>query len=397
MTEKEMKPKQLKEYRTHLFHDAASFKKTDRIPHFANVVTWKIFDAGHTLDEAMTNFDVMKECVVHFLDNYPVDVLIDIGIRNQFNVTEAFGTGDNGYYYYDKEVVGIHDHSYCTIDTLDEYIKDKEKYIWEVALPEKYPDWYEKSNDTWKKVFDEYFKYIMFIFKMNRVTGAYGLPGTAPNNPMKGTINFGIEELESNLLGIKQLSIACRRNFDKIKDFCDKWHEKETKPIIAKIVDGEDGPDYKYCFDASLIMLSQNILNPKQFDELYWCYLEPLLQAYARKNKNPRIFTEGKIDMYADHFADIKKGCITFHLENDDPFDIREKLPNIAIMGGLTTQMLGTATPGECVDYTKKLIDELGSDGGFILSEDKMLSYRNDAKAENLKAVCDFVSNYHIN
>jgi hypothetical protein len=48
------------------------------------------------------------------------------------------------------------------------------------------------------------------------------------------------------------------------------------------------------------------------------------------------------------------------------------------------------------VAYTKRLCDELGKDGGFILSEGKMLSYRNDAKRENYKAVCDFVSNYRL-
>jgi hypothetical protein len=277
-----------------------------------------------------------------------------------------------------------------------EYIDNKYKYAWEVALPEKIPDFYDKSIDTWKNVWKAYWDYIMFIFKMNKVTGAYGLANGAPNNPMKGTINFGIEEAESNLLGIKKLSIACRRNFDQLKEFCDAWNEKETKPIIEKIMAGEDGPDMKYCFDASLIMLSQNILNPKQFDELYWCYLEPLLKAYEAKGKCPRIFTEGKIDMYADHFADFKKGSLAFHLENDDPWAIREKLPNVCIIGGLTTQLLGTATPEECVDYTKKLIDELGSEGGFILSEDKMLSYRNDCKSENLKAVCEFVSTYEL-
>ena len=52
--------------------------------------------------------------------------------------------------------------------------------------------------------------------------------------------------------------------------------------------------------------------------------------------------------------------------------------------------------PDECVAYTKRLCDELGRDGGFILSEGKMLSYRNDAKAENYKAVCDFVSSYRL-
>lgn len=394
--EKAMKPKELKNYRIKLFRDAEQWKKPDRVPHYGNIVTWKIFDAGYTIDQAMTNFDVMKETVVHFLDNYPIDVLIDIGIRNQFNVTEAFGTGDHGYYYYDKEVVGINDHAYCPVDRLMEYIEDKNKYAWEVALPEKYPDFYEKSDETWKNVWKEYMNYIMFIFKMNSVCGKYGLPSGAPNNPMKGTINFGIEEAESNLLGIRNLSIAARRNFAQLKDFCDAWNEKETKPIIAKILEDNDGPNMKYCFDASLIMLSQNILNPKQFDELYWCYLEPLLKAYEVKGKCPRIFTEGKIDMYADHFADFKKGSLAFHLENDDPWAIREALPNVAIIGGLTTQLLGTATPDECVAYTKKLIDELGSEGGFILSEDKMLSYRNDAKSENLKAVCEFVSNYEL-
>ena len=105
---------------------------------------------------------------------------------------------------------------------------------------------------------------------------------------------------------------------------------------------------------------------------------------------------EGKIGMYADHFADFKKGSLCFHLENDDPWEIREALPNVCILGGLTTQMLSNATADECVAYTQKLIDELGSEGGFILSEDKMLSYRNDCKSENLKAVCEFVSNYEL-
>ncbi|NLL63522.1 MAG: hypothetical protein GX241_04675 [Ruminococcaceae bacterium] len=394
--EKAMKPKELRKYRVKLFRDAQSWVKPDRISHYGNIVTWKIFDAGYTIDQAVTNFDVMEEVVVKFLDTYPIDVLIDIGIRNQFNVTEAFGMGENGYYYYDAEVVGINDHAYCPVDRLLEYIEDKEKFAWEVALPEKFPDFYEKSVDTWKNVWKEYIKYIMFIFKMNSVCNKYGLPSGAPNNPMKGTINFAIEEAITNLLGIRNLSIALRRNFDELKEFCDAWHEKETKPIIDKVLKSDYGPDMKYCFDASLIMLSQNILNPKQFDELYWCYLEPLLKAYETKGKCPRIFTEGKIGSFVDHFTDFKKGSLAFHLENDNPWEIREALPNVAIIGGLTTQLLGNASPEECVEYTKKLIDELGSDGGFILSEDKMLSYRNDCKSENLKAVCEFVSTYEL-
>ena len=87
---------------------------------------------------------------------------------------------------------------------------------------------------------------------------------------------------------------------------------------------------------------------------------------------------------------------MTFHIEQDDPFAFREALPNVCIMGGLTTDLLANGTPEACVAYTKRLCDELGKDGGFILSEGKMLSYRNDAKRENYKAVCDFVNSYRM-
>ncbi len=112
------------------------------------MVTWKVFDAGYTLDKAMTDFGVLEESVVQFLDRYPVDGLMDVGIRNQFTVTEAFG----------KEV--------------------------------------------WKKTFAEYMKCIKYILHMSSVTGkGYGLSSLSPNNPMMGANALNIEELFSNLLG----------------------------------------------------------------------------------------------------------------------------------------------------------------------------------------------------
>jgi len=389
-----MNSKELKAARVQLFRDAANFKKTERIPHFANVVTWKIFDAGYTLDKAMTNFDVLEESVVKFLDNYPVDGLMDVGIRNQFTVTEAFGEG--GYYYYNEEVVGIHDHAHCTVDTLMQYMDDPEKYAWEVILPKKYgDDWAKKDKAVWKKTFSEYMRYIKYILHMSSVTGKYGLPSLSPNNPMMGAVVPGIEELFSNLLGIQQLSVAMRRSPDKIEEFVDRWHEERMVPTIEKIKNGK-GPNYKYCFDSSILMLAHNVMNAKQFERFYWPHFKELLDAYAEKGMNVRIFTEGAILRFADYFKDYPKGTLTFHLEQDDPFEFRKALPNVAIMGGMTTDLLANGTPEECVSYAKRLCDELGSDGGFIFSEGKMLSYRNDAKRENMKAVCDFVNSYRL-
>jgi len=386
--------KELKAARVQLFRDAENFKKTERIPHFANVVTWKVFDAGYTLDQAMTNFDVMEKSVLHFLDTYPVDAVLDVGIRNQFNVTEAFGPGS--YYYYTPEVVGVLDHSHCTVDTLMDYAKDPTRYAWEVILPKKYgADWETKTTEIWKKTFAEYMRYIKYILHMSSVTGSYGLPGLSPNNPMMGAINFGIEMLMSDLLGIRELSVALRRAPDRLEEFINYWDAEHIGGAIEKIQKGK-GPNYKYCFDSSILMLAHTVMNKKQFERFYWPHLKQLLDAYAEKHMNIRIFAEGSILRFADYFKDYPKGLLTFHLEQDDPFAFREALPNACIMGGMTTDLLTNGTPEECVAYAKRLCDGLGKDGGFIFSENKMLSYGNDAKAENMKAVCAFVDSYRI-
>ena len=390
-----MDTKSLQQDRIRLFRDTVNFKATDRVPHFANVVTWKVFDAGHTLDEAMTDFAVMEECVLHFLDTYPVDAILDVGIRNQFNVTEAFGPGS--YYYYDKEVVGVRDHAHCTPDTLQTYLDDPEKYIWETVLPAKYgEDWAQKTPAVWKRTFREYLKYIRYILHMSSVTGKrYGLPSLAPNNPMTGAIDFGIEELEANLLGIRNLSIAMRRSPEKLDAFIERWDAQHIRPIAEK-VRASGRPSEKYCFDASILMLAHNLMSTAQFEHFYWPHLKELLDAYASRGMNVRIFTEGSIDRFCGYFASYPRGTLTFHLEADDPFEIRKKLPNVAIMGGMTTDLLARGSKEDCLASAKKLCDGLGHDGGFIFSENKMLSYRHDAAAENMKAVCEFVRDYRL-
>ena len=77
------------------------------------------------------------------------------------------------------------------------------------------------------------------------------------------------------------------------------------------------------------------------------------------------------------------------------PAGMRKELPNCAILGGMTVELLGRATPEECVERAKALVDGLGAlDGGFVLCQDKMGTFKADARPENLKAVSEFIVNY---
>lgn len=54
--------------------------------------------------------------------------------------------------------------------------------------------------------------------------------------------------------------------------------------------------------------------------------------------------------------------------------------------------LLGSGTQEKVVDYARRLVNEVGGDGGFVISLDKMASFRTDAIRENVKAYCDFIA-----
>lgn len=385
-------PEELRLYRSQLFHNASDFANPDRIPHLGAYITWKIIDAGYKFSEAFNDYEVMEKCVRQFIEKYPVDALMDTGVRNSFNVIESFG---NGYYYYDDdaEVVGVHAYEIAPIDELDEYIADTTKYLWEKALPRKFPDWNEKTLADWQKTYNENVKFGNYSSHISKVcTDEYGLP--ALSSPKYGFVTPFIETLFGSIRGIKGLSIDLRRNREKIKNAIEIMDAKGVDPAVAKILADEPGHDYNACFDLSILMLSHTILNAKSFEELYWPSLGKLIDACNEKHKNMRITVEGSAAHLFDFFKDFNKGTLSLLLEQDDIFETRKALPNACLIGGMLVTTLGKGTKEECIDLTKKLIDEIGSNGGYIFSTNKFVSYRNDANAENVKAVSDFILEY---
>ena len=81
-------------------------------------------------------------------------------------------------------------------------------------------------------------------------------------------------------------------------------------------------------------------------------------------------------------------------IENDDPYEIRSKYPNIFIQVGLFNSTLGSGTPEENIEDVKKAVDVLGRDGGLVLASNKMVTYLRDMKRENLIAIGDFLETY---
>lgn len=206
---------------------------------------------------------------------------------------------------------------------------------------------------------------------------------------MNAVLMHPFEYLHNNYRGIKEVSIDLRKRRTELKDVIEKKFETQMLPALDSALDLDTSA---YVCDTYFPMLAHAILSPKQFEDIYWPQLKQIIDKVVEKDKTIYIFCESTMLRFKDFFQDIPKGHVILHLEQDDIFEIHKELPNICLAGGMTTDLLGNGTPRQCIDYSKKLIDELGN--GFIFSQNKMVSFRNDCTRENLLAVNEFIRNY---
>ncbi|KPU43845.1 uroporphyrinogen decarboxylase (URO-D) [Oxobacter pfennigii] len=376
--------------RIQLFNDAAQMKKTARIPQVANFFTWKILDSEYKLSEALLDYDKMFRLVCDFHERYGFDAYMDLGTRNPVKVTNSLG----GYHYMvddEREVMNIDDQVYMEADEYGELAEDPIKFIWTKIMPRKYKKLNEEGAlEVFKNTTQEFLAFSEYNRKINeKFLADYEAP--AIFNIQGGVLFHPFEMLFNYYRGIKGLSIDIRRNKERVMEAVEALYNMFTKPAI----DGLDGPKSQTsAFDAMSAFLAHSILSPKQFGEIYWPILKKIIDKLVETGKTMYIFSENTMLQYYEYLQEVPKGHLVIHVELDDVFEFRKKLPNICIAGGMPADLLGNSDPQTCIDYAKKLVDELGRDGGYIFSQNKMMSFRYDCKRENLLAVTDFVRDY---
>lgn len=381
-------------YRTKLVRDAANMRKPDRVPLVSFFVTWKILDAGYKLSEAMSDYSIMEKVVRHHQETYQFDMLNDLGVRNPYRLSQALSS--NTYNINDEaESVSVKDITVCDYRDCQGLIDNYQKYLWEVGMPNKF-DWWGKETDLNKVqgAFNEMMGFMGFNMKIGAIMkNEYGVPPRLAPVPMP---KIAMEDILGFILGMRGTSLMMRRDKAGLHALIDSMDAMFFNPALEALKKMPEGQNQNFCFDFLLAMLAHNFMNMDQFEEFYWPSLKKILDVLAEKKMNALIFAEGNILRYKDYLKDYPAGTITLLPEQDDVFEIRKELPNVAIMGGMPCELLGRGTKAQCIDRAKRVLDELGKDGGLLFCQDKMGSFRNDANPENLKAVCDFVREYAV-
>ncbi|KLU60727.1 uroporphyrinogen decarboxylase (URO-D) [Peptococcaceae bacterium CEB3] len=388
-----MSGQSLLQERIQLFNDAVRMKKTHRIPQVSNFWTWKILDSEYKLSEALFDYNKMEKVMCDFHERYQFDGYLDLGTRNPVKVTSALG--GNQYLVDDeKEVLNIHDQVFMEAEEYPELAQNPVKFLWTKILPRKYKKMTEAGAlESFKNTTNEMLAFAEYNTKITKkFTDEYQVPEML-NIYGGGVILHPFEMLFNFLRGIKGLSIDIRKSKETLMEAMDAMYEMFVKPSVLAL---EGKTPETAAFDMYSALLAHSILSTKQFGEIYWPILKKVIDKLVETNKTMYIFSESTMMRFCEFFQEVPKGHLVIHTELDDIFELRKKLPNVCLAGGMPADLLGKADVKTCVDYAKKLLDELGRDGGFIFSQNKMMSFRYDCKRENLLAVSDFVRNYRL-
>ncbi|MBO4382955.1 MAG: hypothetical protein J5847_02550 [Clostridia bacterium] len=367
--------------------------RPERIPILCNAWNWKYLDAGFTLSEALYSNKNIRKALMHYAKTYPTDVVFELGTRNPFSFTQYLGS--DKHYIINDEIGGMNivDESFLEPDEYDELINDPMTFIWEKFLPRKCKNLQTPANGkAYIEGMDAFIKYLLnYVANQNIYKYVYGIP-TLYDMDCPFYMMNGPDIMMDFMRGIKGLSRDMRRMPDKVKAACDALDSIYEPDMDA--YQGPHGHNRDCAFDGAMVYIAHTIMNPKQFEMYYWPGLQKAAEFAEKWDKTVLLFVEGDSERLYPFFKQLPKGHFALLAETNDVFKMRKELPNICVAGGMPATMLGGADVKTCVDYAKRLCEELGSDGGYIFSSDKMLSYPTDCKRENWKAVCDFVASY---
>lgn len=375
------------EERMNLFRMEMDHQEAPRVPVLSNFWTWKFVDGGYKLSEAVFSMDILKKSMYEFHEKYNFDAYYETNFRNPLFISQAMG-GVN--YVIDDERNALSYVDQCLMDAedYDELIRNPEEYLWTKYVPRKY---HGASVEKTKNALGLFAQFLGMMGEINSVLAQkYEVPGFMDSGLFPVT-----ECLGCGMRGLKELSVDIRRCPDKVEQAIAAM-DNYFKPIKALYYTTKPGRSETSAYDVGAVFLSHTLMNHKAFERFYLPFLREMTAYLEAFDKTGFLFLEGDNTRLWDYFKDLPKNKYMLYLESDDIYAAKKYMGDtVALAGGLKSTTLGGGTPEQCVDEAKRAVDILGVGGGFIVTTDKMMSYTNDCRSENLKAVNEFLTGYY--
>ena len=119
---------------------------------------------------------------------------------------------------------------------------------------------------------------------------------------------------------------------------------------------------------------ADGFMSNEQFETFYWPTLKALILALIDADLIPCPFFEGTYDQRLEYLTELPPGKVMGSFDRSDMAKVKEVLGGkMCISGGMPVSLLQHGTPEQVRAETKKIIETVGQDGGFIMSSSTVL------------------------
>ncbi|MFX0133964.1 MAG: uroporphyrinogen decarboxylase family protein [Candidatus Hodarchaeota archaeon] len=168
-----------------------------------------------------------------------------------------------------------------------------------------------------------------------------------------------------------------------------------TEEFIRNTINGCAAFNTKIAFIAEE-RASTTFFSPKIFEKYWWPYTEQIVNAFWDKGIVTWFHLDTNWDGNFKYFKKLPRGSAVLALDGTSNIFHAKKILNdhLCLAGDVQAALLSVGTPAEVEAYCKKLINEIGGNGGYILSSGCEIP--EAVKMENLKAMIQTGKTYKL-
>ena len=178
-------------------------------------------------------------------------------------------------------------------------------------------------------------------------------------------------------------------------EMVEKAMKTMTRDLIEEWIAGSKIFDQKFAFIIEE-RAGGFFYPPKIFERFWWPYTLEIVDALWSEGIVTWFHLDAGWDKNIPYFKQLPRGSAVLALDGTtDIFAAKEVLRNhLCLAGDVHPALLSLGKPEEVEAYCKRLIDEVGPDGGFILSSGCEIPAA--VKAENMRAMVQTGRNYEF-
>ena len=382
-----MQTNELLEQKQANFRKALNRQEPDYVPNMIYNGTASVAWAGKRTVNLMDDPQAYVEALTAVFDEMWVDVSLLCGnfftpkrARAFPNCETLFGPDGNT-----PEHIQL---SPMQKDEYDQLIADPDRYVTEVLIPRKHPDFCsdrEAAKEALKLYAEDKAQVISLLGLTHKILiDRYGVDEIVS---FRNKIQTPLDILFDNFRGFRGTLTDLRRQPDNVRAALDKLWEVRRQPDMEQPLPDPDMWGPQMCHIPAY-------LSPKQFEELYWPHQKKQIERIAALGSKAYIVTEGRWEKIMHHFLEVPKDSCVLHVDDDDILKVHELLGDHQIIcGGLKIAETRMKTFEQIKDDTMRIIDTCAPGGGFLYSTDKTWIAAGDVNQTLIDAY-NFVHEY---